>query len=266
MFLRRAFVLVACLLSAFALSACMSAPVRPSGAFVERSVEVGGTQHRYQVFVPSTRAGGRKPPVIVFLHGTGERGSDGAKPTMVGLGAHIRAHMDDFPAIAVFPQAPEDSEWSDNADLVFATLDTATREFHGDTARTYLTGLSMGGYGTWEMALRQPQRFAALVPICGGVLAPRAVRTSLFVTPVAGESDPYAAIAQRLHHVPVWIFHGAKDDVVRPDDDRKLIAAFRTAAAPQARYTEFPDANHNSWDPAYSQTPELWEWLFAQKR
>ena len=251
--------------AALLLAACATAPKRTGGAFLERNIDIGGKQHRYQVFVPSTQAGGSEPAVIVFLHGTGERGNDGSKPTQVGIGPYVRAHQDTFPAVVVFPQAPDDTEWSDNVDLVFAELDAASREFHGDRKRTYLTGLSMGGYGVWEMALHAPERFAALVPICGAVKPPSDER-ALLVTAVANEADPYAVIAKRLHRVPVWIFHGAKDDLVPPGDDRKLIAAFRAGGAPNARYTEFPDANHNSWDPAYSHTPELWTWLFAQKR
>jgi predicted peptidase len=122
----------------------------------------------------------------------------------------------------------------------------------------------MGGYGTWELALMEPQRFAALVPICGALLPPREERLNLFVTPLAGEPDPYATLARRLRHLPMWLFHGAKDDVVPPDDDRRIYAALQSAGA-DVRYTEFPDANHNSWDAAYA-TPELWPWLFAQRR
>ena len=251
--------------AALLLTACAHVPKRTGGTFFERSIDIGGKQHRYQVFVPSAQAGGSEPPVIVFLHGSGERGDDGFKPTRVGIGSYIRAHQDTFPAIVVFPQAPDDTEWSDNVDLVFATLDAANREFHGDPGRTYLTGLSMGGYGVWEMALHAPERFAALVPVCGAVKAPSDER-ALLVTAVANESDPYPVIAKRLRRIPIWIFHGAKDDLVPPDDDRKLIVALRAAGATDARYTEFPNANHNSWDPAYSQTPELWTWLFAQKR
>lgn len=254
------------LLAACMLSSCASLPERMNGAFVERTLEIDGKEHRYQVFVPSLRAGGRSPPVIVFLHGSGERGDDGGKPTLVGIGPYIRARQQDFPAIVVFPQAPQGSEWSSNLELVFATLDAATREFRGDADRTYLTGLSMGGYGVWDVALQSPGRFAALAPVCGGVRQPREERDTLFVAAVARAADPYSAIAGRLRDVPVWIFHGAKDDLVPPEDDRRLIAAFRAAGAPDARYTEFPDANHNSWDPAYSQTPEFWAWLFAQRR
>ena len=193
-----------------------------------------------------------------------ERGSDGAKQTLVGIGPYLRAHQDRFPAIVVFPQAPDETEWAGNADLVFATLDAATREFHGDPDRTYLTGLSMGGYGTWDMAMRAPGRFAALAPVCGGVVHPR--RPSMGVSGIAGAADPYAAVAARLKDTPVWQFHGALDDVVSPDYSRQMNAALQAAGARDARLTIFPDANHNSWDATYSQTPELWTWLFAQKR
>ena len=248
----------------FLLTACMSVPERATGSFVERSIEVAGTSHRYQVFVPASAAGGRTPPVIVFLHGSGERGSDGDKQTTVGIGPYLRAHRDSFPGIVVFPQAPDDTEWSGNAELVFATLDAATREFRGDADRTYLTGLSMGGYGTWDLAMRSPGRFAALVPVCGGLVHPR--RPSMGVTGIDGAADPYAAVAARLKDTPVWQFHGAKDDVVPPAFSRRMDAALQAAGAGDARYTEFPDTDHNSWDAAYSQTPELWSWLFAQKR
>ena len=246
------------------LGGCMSTPTRSTGSFVERNLEIAGETRRYQVFVPASAAGGRMPPVIVFLHGSGERGSDGAKQTLVGIGPYLRAHQDRFPAIVVFPQAPDETEWAGNADLVFATLDAATREFNGDPDRTYLTGLSMGGYGTWDMAMRAPGRFAALAPVCGGVVHPR--RPSMGVSGIAGAANPYAAVAARLKDTPVWQFHGALDDVVSPDYSRQMDAALQAAGARDARLTIFPDANHNSWDATYSQTPELWTWLFAQKR
>ena len=236
-----------------------------SGLFVERSVTVEGAAHRYQVFVPARTLRSGAAPTILFLHGTGERGSDGDKPTRVGLGPYLRAHADTFPAIAVFPQAPDGRDWNGvAAQIAFAALDAATEEFNGDRDRSYLTGLSMGGYGTWELALMQPQRFAALAPVCGGLTAPREER-DLVVTPLQGEADPPAALAQRLKHLPVWIFHGAKDDVVPQRESREISIALKAIGA-DVRYTEFPDANHNSWDAAYSQTPELWPWLFTQRR
>ncbi|MFS8063183.1 MAG: prolyl oligopeptidase family serine peptidase [Luteimonas sp.] len=248
-----------------ACAACDTVPSRPGeGRFVKRALMLDGVPHRYQVFVPSQAAGGRRPPVILFLHGSGERGSDGDRPVAVGLGPYVHARIDTFPAIVVFPQAPENSEWSGaSATLALQALDAATGEFDGDARRTYLSGLSMGGYGVWELALLQPQRFAALVPICGALRPPNDER-ELFVTPVTGEADPYAALARQLHALPIWIFHGAKDDLVPPTDDRLTAAALK-AAGGDLRYTEYPDANHNAWDPAYA-TPELWTWLFAQHR
>lgn len=264
--LTRVFVLIGVLAMTATLGGCSTMPTQSaSGVFVGRSVSVDDVAYRYQVFVPARNVRSDAAPTILFLHGTGERGSDGDKPTRVGLGPYIRAHADTFPAIAVFPQAPDGRDWNGiAAEIAFAALDAATEEFGGDRDRSYLTGLSMGGYGTWELALMQPPRFAALVPVCGGLTAPRAER-DLVVTPLRGEADPPAALAKRLQHLPVWIFHGAKDDMVPPRESREISAALKAIGA-DVRYTEFPEANHNSWDPAYSQTPELWPWLFAQRR
>ncbi|MGH8032759.1 MAG: prolyl oligopeptidase family serine peptidase [Luteimonas sp.] len=234
------------------------------GPFVSREALVDGEVHRYRVFVPAQPASGGKRPVILFLHGSGERGDDGLKPALAGLGPYLRVQADAFPAIVVFPQVPDGEEWSDNAVLAFATLDAATREFGGDASRTYLTGMSMGGYGTWELALMQPGRFAALAPVCGGITRANG-RPSLAVRNVAGAADPFAETARRLRDTPIWIFHGAKDDIVLPDQSRHMAAALKAANATDARYTEFPNANHNSWDPAYA-TAEFWTWLWRQQR
>ncbi len=248
-----------------ALTSCARTQMQQDNApFLPREVVVDGATHRYQVFVPERTASNGKPPVILFLHGSGERGSDGVKPTLAGLGPYVRAHADAFPAIVVFPQVPEGQEWSDNTAVAFAALDAATREFGGDGDRTYLTGLSMGGYGTWELALQQPGRFAALVPICGGIHQAEG-RPSLAVRSVDGAADPFAEAARHLRGTPIWIFHGAKDDLVPPEESRRMAAALKAAGATDARYTEFPDANHNSWDPAYA-SPELWDWLWKQRR
>jgi predicted peptidase len=252
------------LLMASILTACSAAQPRPDrGGFVERAVTIDGRRHRYQVFVPAAGTARGKAPVVVFLHGSGERGDDNRSQVAVGLGPHLRRHADSFPAIVVFPQAPADSEWNQLVEVVFAQLDAATLEFDGDPDRTSLTGLSMGGYGVWELALRQPGRFAALVPVCGGLLHPR--RPSMAVTGLEDAADPHAIVAQRLREVPVWLFHGARDESVPVEYSRRLAAALQAAGARDARYTEFPDADHNSWDAAYA-TPELWTWLFAQRR
>lgn len=238
----------------------------PAGGFVTRQLKVDGVTRDYQVFVPAAGAREARAPVILFLHGSGERGDDGLKPTQVGLGPYLRTHAESFPAIVVFPQVPDGQEWqAANARAAIQALDAATREFGGDPDRSYLTGMSMGGYGVWEIALAEPHRFAALVPVCGAVRRIRPER-NLEVVAVAGEADPYATIAGRLSRVPVWIFHGARDQVVPTHDDRMLARAFDEVSTVDTRYTEFPDADHNAWDPTYAGTPALWPWLFAQRR
>lgn len=138
------------------------------------------------------------------------------------------------------------------------------KEFGGDPDRVYLTGISMGGYGTFELALGHPGRFAALISVCGG-LRPPPNRPGLLVTAIpSGESDPYAYAAARLASVPLWLFHGEADDIVPASESRLLAAAFEKAGAP-ARYSEYPGVGHGSWDRAYAE-PGLWEWLFAQRR
>ena len=232
------------------------------GHFVQHELVHDGRRFRYAVFVPAA-AQPRPLPVVLFLHGSGERGSDGQAQTTAGLGNWLRANADRFPALVVFPQAPDDEEWmGDNARMALATLDAASAEFGGDPARTYATGMSMGGYGTWEVALAAPDRFAALVPVCGGVRPPRAERPTLQVTAVAGEADPYTALATRLKHVPAWLFHGARDELVPAEEDRKLHRAAQAVGA-DFRYTEYPDGTHNAWDATYADAA-MWDWLFAR--
>lgn len=255
------------MLTMLVLSACASTRASDKGHFVERSVTVEGHTSRYQVFVPANAAAQRGAlPVVLFLHGSGERGSDGVKQTEAGLGPHLRSHARDFPALVVLPQVPEDEEWSGiNNRIALAALDATIAEFGADPQRQYLTGMSMGGYGSWNIALDHPTRFAAIVPVCGAVLAPRAVRATLLVESVAGKADPYAAMASQLKATPIWMFHGAKDDVVLPEDDRRLKAAFDQAGAADVRYTEYPQGNHNAWDATYADAA-MWKWLFAQRR
>ena len=250
------------------MPACTTtSPMSPSGEFVAREVAFDGKTYRYQVFVPAARFRSGKPPVVLFLNGSGERGSDGVKQTMAGLGPYLRQHADTFPAVVVFPQAPDDTEWTEVAGpIAFATLDAAMKEFNGDPDRVSLTGMSMGGYGTWELAMQQPTRFAALVPVCGGITVDWTdARPGLRAHSVGNAADPFAAAAQRLKDIPVWIFHGGQDNVVPPSQSRRMEAALKAAGARDARYTEFPDANHNSWDATNAYAP-MWAWLFEQRR
>lgn len=236
------------------------------GVFVRRALRINGRRHLYQVFVPSGTV--RRPlPVVLFLHGSGERGDDGDRQTQSGLGPYLRAHAAAFPALVVFPQSPEGDSWEgETATMALAMLDAASAEFNGDPRRTTLTGMSRGGYGTWSLALRAPARFAALVPICGGITPPgtRLELADLYVQSMRSADDPFAEAARRLRDIPSWVFHGARDDLVPPEQSRRIVAALQHEGA-DTRYTEFADANHNSWDAAYA-TEAMWLWLFAQQR
>ena len=232
--------------------------------FLNRSLTLNGHEYRYVVYVPREFERAREWPVILFLHGAGERGSDGMKATQVGIGTAIRFDPARVPAIVVFPQVPEDERWiGEPADAAIAAVDHATAEFHGDRARTYLTGLSMGGYGTLHIALANPHRFAALVPICGGLL-PHPTATSVAKSPlIPDDVDPYLFVANALHTTPIWIFHGADDPVIPVQESRQLAAAFK-AVNDDVHFTEYPGTGHNAWDKAYAEA-DLWSWLFRQR-
>ncbi|HEX9163129.1 MAG TPA: alpha/beta hydrolase-fold protein [Thermoanaerobaculia bacterium] len=224
------------------------------------------TEYPYVVYVPRDFDRARKWPVILFLHGAGERGSDGLRPTQIGLSAAIRSDPSRISAIAVFPQVPADERWiGDPADAAIAALDRATKEFNGDRDRTYLTGLSMGGYGTIHLALAHLERFAALVVVCGGLL-PHSATVSVRRSPLIPEDgDPYAFVANALRGEPIWLFHGADDQTIPADESRHIYAELQKAGAKDAHYTEYPGVGHNAWDKAYFE-PSIWQWLFAQRR
>ena len=233
---------------------------RPTG-FLDRTVKVGALTMKYQVYVPPTYDGHGSLPVILFMHGSGERGSDGLKQTQIGMPSQIRWHRDWFNAIVVMPQCPDDSVFRGVvADAAFAALEKSVKEFHGDRGRLYVTGLSMGGYGVWQEIVDHPGVFAAAVAVSGG-LTPSADMDNLYVS-VKGD-DPYAAVAALTKGLPIWIFHGGKDDVVPTVQARKLVQAMHDAGS-DLKYTEYPDVGHGAWDPAYADA-ELWTWLFAQR-
>jgi len=235
-----------------------SAQGRETG-FLDRSITFQGTVRRYQVYLPLSYTPNRRWPVILFLHGAGERGSDGLRPTETGLAQAIRANRERFPALVVFPQvAHPDSFWAgaDEA-LALAQLDAAMAEFGGDSDRVYLTGVSMGGFGTWRSAAEHPDRFAAIVPIAAGLLDPPPIGTSLTT------ADPYGEVAQRVRHLPIWVFQGQRDPLSL-HDARAYVEALRRFGT-DVQYTEYVGVGHDAWTQAYAD-PKLWEWLFAQKR
>jgi predicted peptidase len=184
----------------------------------------------------------RKWPLMLFLHGAGERGNDINKvkvhgpPKLIELGKEL-------PFIVVSPQCPAGSWWTEQIDALMALLDDVQVKHAVDRDRIYLTGLSMGGFGSWAMGCRYPNRFAAVVPICGG-----------------GEWF----LAERLKTVPVWAFHGAKDSVVPLRESQEMVDALKRAGG-NVQFTVYPEASHDSWMETYN-NPKLYEWLLSQRK
>jgi predicted peptidase len=240
---------------------------KPETGFLDRTFALHGSNYKYQVFVPENYSPSKKWPIILFLHGAGERGSDGLIQTQVGIGTAVRKERSRFPAVIVMPQCETDHWWSEPAmqELALAALVAATREFKGDPKRTYLTGLSMGGYGSWSIAAKYPGKFAAIAPICGGLVLPaHLTQQHPELEKIAYPDDPksYADVAAKIGKTPVWIFHGGDDPVVPTEGSRKLNEAIK-AAGGNVRYTEYPGVGHNSWDNAYAD-PELMTWMLSK--
>ncbi len=247
-----------------ARQAAQRAPEQPvETGFLNKTATVGTRAYRYQVYVPADYASRTDWPVILFLHGAGERGSDGMLQTSVGLGAAIRADPSRFPAIVVFPQVPKDSAWAGGpADAAMLALQQTMATYRVDASRVYLTGLSMGGRGTWYLAYRNPGLFAAVAPICGWITdTPRLSRLPVVPT---DSGAPLEALARQLRNVPIWIFHGEMDRVVPVVGSREPAAALK-AAGSAAQYTEYLGTDHNSWDATYASKAFV-DWLFAQRQ
>jgi predicted peptidase len=238
----------------------------PGPRFLERSVRIGAGSHAYKVYVPPGFDPRRTWPVILFLHGAGEAGTDGVQQTEVGLGRVLRASPERFPAVVVFPQAPRGQVWlGDLARVATTALDQTITEFHGDPDRIYLAGLSMGGYGSWVLAFENPERYAAIVSVAGGIVPPAGRRARLAQQPPTLQADdPYAATAARVKDIPAWLFHGADDPTVPVTESRQIASALRKVGA-SPRYTEYEGVAHNVWDRAFAE-PELPKWLLAQRR
>jgi len=205
----------------------------------------------YLLFLPKGyRAGSDKRwPLILFLHGAGERGSDVWKVAIHGP-PKVVTERADFPFLVVSPQCPEDQVWSN--DVLLALLEETTREYPVDKRRIYLTGLSMGGYGTWSLGLKYPEKFAAIAPICGG--------GELIAVILASRDKP-----QALKTLGVWAFHGGKDPVVPVEESRRMVEAIKKAGAEDVKLTVYPEAGHDSWTETYK-NPELYQWFLAHER
>jgi predicted peptidase len=176
--------------------------------------------------------------LLLFLHGAGECGDfielvkKNGPPMLIEQGKQ-------FPFIVVSPQCPEEPRWS--VEVLDMLLDYLVEEYNIDENCIFVTGLSMGGRGTWELAMAYPKRFAAIVPICG-----------------------WADVTQadKIKDLPVWVFHGAKDDIVPPFESENMVNALKALGSP-VKFTLYPEANHDSWTDTYN-NPEMWQWLMEQ--
>jgi predicted peptidase len=213
--------------------------------FEDKTVEYQGAPVKYQVCLPAGYDASKAMPLILFLHGSGEQGDDGAKQSSVGIGPAIKANPAAWaPFITLLPQKPKGKGWFlDYDDLILAQLEKTKKEYKIDDARIYLTGLSMGGFGTWQLAAKHPGLWAAIAPICGG-------------------GNP--ADAPKIKDIPTWNFHGDKDSAVPIKKSQEMIDALK-AAGGQPKFTIYPGVGHNSWDKAYREE-KLWDWLLQHKK
>jgi predicted peptidase len=237
------------------LNSCVSLNPKAASVSEQRAQPFSRTvtktyQGQYLVHLPEgySASSNQRWPMIIFLHGLGERGNDlelvkkHGPPKLIAQGR-------DFPFIVISPQCPEGQWWPNN--LMLAVLDEVTEKYAVDTNRVYLTGLSMGGFGTWILALECPERFAAIAPICGG-------------------GSPYAPVgydparAQALKSLPIWVFHGAKDQTVKLEESERMVKFLRGFGC-QVEFTIYPEAGHDAWTETYN-NPKLNEWFLQHKR
>lgn len=248
------------------LAATQHASAQKLDAYEKKLFIDGRDTLRYRILYPEGYKKRKPYPLIVFLHGSGERGRDNEAQLIHGgnlfVNDMVRKH---FKAIVVFPQCPPDSAWARNKrkpnsderiflsdeappvpqQLVKKLMDSLLENNIADSKRMYLGGLSLGGFGTYDLLMRHPAYFTAAFPICGACNIPMYL--------------------ERAGNTPLWIFHGALDTAVPPGSDRELYKALMTKGGTNVTYTEYPQAGHNSWDSAFAE-PRLLPWLFRKKK
>jgi predicted peptidase len=229
------------------------------GAFNVRVLQDSGRRIFYQVFLPRDFTAAKRWPVIIALHGGGNRGSDNVKQIAMGMGPLLREGSANIPAVIVFPQSPDNERGADFSSRIIRILDQTLREFNGDPDRVYLTGMSFGASLAYDLAYKYPDRFAALVPIAS------TVQIKWTTGDMNSPRDSiYRAVAQRIRAIPTWVFQGDADELMPVALVRENVRVFQDAGV-SVRYTEFPGGKHNAWDRVY-RMPELYAWLFAQHR
>jgi predicted peptidase len=215
-----------------------------SPGFHLRTVKSGSSERRYSVFLPTDYDGKRKFPVVLFLHGAGERGDDGIRSAQVGLGSAIAQDPDAYPMIVVFPQAKQ--TWqagSDDSKGALAALDDVLKTYSCDKTKIALTGLSMGGAGSWSLANAEPDRFSAVLTLCG-----------------RGRPE----WSQTLKRLPIWAVVGDADRDATVLNAREMVGALKQAGG-EPKETEYRGVGHNCWDRAYSDQNMI-QWMLSQSR
>lgn len=201
-------------------------------------------QGSYLLYLPQDydKEKNKRWPLVMFLHGMGERGSELNKVKLLGPPRQV-ADGKQFPFILISPQCPDDSFWDSETDMLTAMLDEVEAKYRVDKSQVLLTGLSMGGYGTWALSAKQPSRFAAIAPICGG-------------------GNPKNA--PLIKDIPMWVFHGDKDDVVKLSKSQEMVDAVK-AAGGNPKFTVYPGVGHDAWTATYNDS-EFWKWFLGQRR
>lgn len=236
-----------CLLLLFMPATCIQAEeLATPGKQIESKMADDAGDVGYLMYLPQNYEEDKEKqwPLMLFLHGRGE--SYGPLSLVAKWGPPMFAERgDDLPFILVSPQCPGDGRWSDDTrqSQLEKLLDTVTKAYRVDQDRIYLTGLSMGGYGSWTLAARSADRFAAVVPVCGG-----------------GD----IADAEKLKSLPIWVFHGDQDKAVPFSRSVEMVDAIRGAGSTRIRFTSLEHVSHNCWSSTYA-LPELYEWMLQQK-
>ena len=221
------------------------------GEFVTRTVQLDVENFDYQAYIPPQIENTENSPVVVFLHGIRERGVGGFIQKEGMFSTIVKQYLKPIPAIVLLPQCRPGKYWIDAQmdRMVMQGIEQIVKEFRADAKRLYLVGVSMGGYGVWHFASAYPQKFAALVSICGG-------------SPVAS-GERFSSIAQKVGKTPAWLFHGAEDKVVPVSESREIVKALK-ANGNDVKYNEYAGVGHNVWLNALGEK-DLMPWLLAQK-
>jgi predicted peptidase len=233
------------------LTTAVSKSGKQQGKIETRTVRVATEDFNYQIYVPAKIESGEKLPVMIFLHGIRERGSGGFVPSEGAAGAVVRHYLAQVPAIVLLPQCRQGSYWSDPTmdEMVMNALTETIEKFGADEKRVYLIGVSMGGYGVWHFAAAYPEKFAALVSICGG--------SSI------QSGDRFTALARQVGKTPAWLFHGADDRVVPVSESRQIVEALK-ANGGNLKYDEYKGVGHNVWFNVLGEK-DLLSWILAQR-